>query len=184
MFDPVGGPADSLLGFVNAINLKRIGVSSKLMTYAKISKPEVVEIGENCRICDFTFIYGGGGVHIGDYVDFQPTCVIWGGGSVYIGNRVSVGVGTVILTGTYTYKEGLKMVDGLSDGETKAIYGHVEIKDDVYIGAHCTVMSNITIGEGAIIGANSLVTKDIEPWTVVVGSPCREIAVRPQVKQA
>ena len=42
-------------------------------------------------------------------------------------------------------------------------------------------IQNVTIGEGAIIGSNSLVLKDIEPWSVNVGSPCKKVGERPKV---
>jgi len=45
-------------------------------------------------------------------------------------------------------------------------------------GAHCVVMPGITLGEGSVIGANSVITKDTEPWTVYVGSPARPIKSR------
>jgi galactoside O-acetyltransferase len=43
------------------------------------------------------------------------------------------------------------------------------------------VHPNVRIGEGAIIGSNSLVLKDVEPWSINVGSPCRKIGERPKV---
>lgn len=49
--------------------------------------------------------------------------------------------------------------------------GEVMIKKNVWIGDKVTVLPGVTIGEGAIIGANSVVTKDVEPYTIVAGSP-------------
>ena len=40
---------------------------------------------------------------------------------------------------------------------------------------------NVTIGEGAIISSNSLVLKDVEPWSINIGSPCRQIGARPRL---
>ena len=160
--------------------LKRCGVGARIYPLAKIAFPHVVELDDSCRIRDFVFIFGGTGVRIGKYTDMQPHSVIWGGGEVWIGDRVSVGPGTVLLTGVYSYKEGLKMVDGLGEGTTNALYGKLTIGDDVYIGANCTLMPNVKVGVGAVIGAGSFVNRDIEPWTINVGSPARKIGVRPK----
>ncbi|MBC7864465.1 MAG: hypothetical protein IAF38_15935, partial [Bacteroidia bacterium] len=57
------------------------------------------------------------------------------------------------------------------------------VESDVYIGVNCTIMPNITIGEGAVIGGGSFVNKDIEPWSINVGSPAKKIGVRPKLKE-
>ena len=103
-----------------------------------------------------------------------------GGGNLVVGDRVSLGPGSVLLTAVYAHMEGLKMVDGLGEGSAKPLYGKLEIRDDVYIGANCTLMPDIIIGEGAVIGAGSFVDKDVEPWGIYVGSPARKIGVRPK----
>jgi len=158
--------------------LKRCGEGVRIYPLAKLCKPEVIELSNNCRIRDFAFIWGGQGVIVGDYSDVQPHVVVWGGGDLKIGNYVSVGVGTIILTATYDYNAS-KMVDGLPD-ETNTLFGTVIIEDNCYIGAHCTIMPNVKIGEGCVIGANSLVLKDTEPFGIYVGSPCRKIGERPK----
>ncbi len=62
-------------------------------------------------------------------------------------------------------------MDVISKGDT--IIGH-----DVWIGNSATIMQGVKIGDGAIIGTNSLVTKDVEPYTVVGGNPAKEIRKR------
>jgi galactoside O-acetyltransferase len=73
------------------------------------------------------------------------------------------------------------MVGFLPEGQTKAILGKLVIENDVYLGANCTVMPNLTIGEGAVVGANSFVNKDVEPWSINAGSPCKKIGERPRI---
>ena len=53
--------------------------------------------------------------------------------------------------------------------------GGVKIKDDVWIGAGAIILSGVTIGECSVIGAGAVVTKDVEPYTVVAGVPARKI---------
>ena len=159
--------------------LKFCGKDVRIMPLAKIAKPEAVELDDFCRIRDFVFIYAGDGVRIGKYTDMQPHVVVWGGGELVIEDYVSVGPGSVLLTAVYSHKEGLRMVDGVPNH--KALYGKLTICSDVYIGANSTLMPNIIIGEGAIIGAHSFVNKDVEPWAIMVGSPAKKIGERPKV---
>jgi len=161
--------------------LKKCGVGVKINPLSKMVKPEVIELDDYCRICDFVFIWGGLGVRVGKYTDIQPHVTIWGGGEIVIGDYVSVAVGTVLLTAVYSHKEGLRMVDHLPEGQTKTLFGKLVIKNDAYIGANCTIMPDVTIGEGAIIGAGSFVNKNVEPWSINVGSPCKKIGERPKV---
>lgn len=171
-------PGYEFMGDLVRNKLKRCDDGVKIYPLAKLCKPEVIELKNFCRIRDFSFIWGGQGVVIGEYSDIQPHVVVWGGGDLKIGDYVSVGVGTVILTATYDYRAP-KMVDGLPN-ETKTLFGTVIIEDNCYIGAHCTIMPNVKIAEGSVIGANSLVLKDTEPFGIYVGSPCKKIGNRPK----
>ncbi len=159
--------------------LKFCGEGVKIYPLAKIAFPHVVELGNNCKIRDFAFIFAGEGVKIGEYTDIQPHTVIWGGGLTIIGDRVSTGPGTVFLSATYSHAPGLKMVDGLPGGQTAILGGKLVVGNDVYIGARCVIMP-VTIGEGAVIGAGSMVNKDCEPWGIYVGSPARKVGERPR----
>lgn len=57
----------------------------------------------------------------------------------------------------------------------EARFGEVKIKRGAYIGVHSIILPGVTIGEGAIVGAGSVVTKDVPPLTVVAGNPARVI---------
>jgi galactoside O-acetyltransferase len=52
------------------------------------------------------------------------------------------------------------------------------IDDDVWIGANCTITKGVRFGKGCIVGANSLVTKDVEPYSIVGGVPAKVIGTR------
>jgi acetyltransferase-like isoleucine patch superfamily enzyme len=57
-------------------------------------------------------------------------------------------------------------------------YDSVEVGNDVWIGINAFVKGGIKIGDGAIIGAHAVVTKDVEPFTIVAGNPARIIGKR------
>jgi len=56
--------------------------------------------------------------------------------------------------------------------------GKIVIEDDVWIGAGSIILTGITIGEGSIIGAGSIVTKSIQPYSIVAGNPAKVIRMR------
>lgn len=58
------------------------------------------------------------------------------------------------------------------------MYGRVTIEDDVWIGGNVTILQGITIHEGAVIGAGSVVVKDVPPFTINVGNPARVVKDR------
>jgi len=157
--------------------LRSCGEGVKIYPLAKIAFPHVVDLGNHCKVRDFAFIFAGKGVQIGEYTDIQPHTIIWGGGKTVIGCRVSTGPGTVFLSATYSHASGLKMVDGMEDGQTEVLGGNLIIGDDVYIGARCVIMP-VTIGEGVVIGAGSMVNRDCEPWGIYVGNPARKVGER------
>ena len=80
---------------------------------------------------------------------------------------------------TSTYKlDGLYSIEHLPDTCRATKYGDITIMDDAYIGANCTIMPGVNIGEGAVVGANALVNKNLDPWGVYVGTPCKKIGER------
>lgn len=161
--------------------LKKVGNDVKIYPLAKIVRPEVVEIGDYSMIDDFTFINGGKGVRIGRYVHIASFVSIIGGGELIVGDYAVIATGARILTGTDTYYGGKRMSTALPLEQRNVVRGKVVIEKDAFIGANTIIHPNVRIGEGAIIGSNSLVLKDVEPWSVNVGSPCRKIGKRPKV---
>lgn len=87
---------------------------------------------------------------------------------VFIGNNVAITAGTTILT-HYLGPE--------SKGR-KFRVGEVHIEDDVFIGVNTIICNSVTIGEGAIVGAGSVVTKDIPPYQCWAGNPAHYIKDR------
>lgn len=113
-------------------------------------------------------IKGKESVHIGNDVVINAFVHIWGHGGVFIGDRVLIAAHCSITSLTHDYN--------LSNFyNAPAIRLKVNIEDDVWIGSNSIIMPGVTIKKGAIVGAGSVVTKDVEANTIVVGNPAREI---------
>lgn len=166
--------------------LKKCGQNVTIYPMAKIIKPEQIEIGDFTEIDDFVFINGGQGITIGRYNHISWFISIIGGGKLATGDYVSLGAGVRIVTGTDHYKGG-KRISPLVPFEHRAVYRcNIVLEKDVFIGSNVVIQPGIanpeiTIGEGAIVGSNGLVTKSIEPWSINIGSPCRKVGERPKV---
>ena len=161
---------------------KKVGLNVKIYEYTKIVKPEVIEIGDYSEIDDFTFIYGGKGIKIGRYVHISRFVSIIGGGELYLGDYSVLADGARILTGTDTHHNGSRMSTCLPLEQRNLKVSFIRIEKDAFIGTNSIVHPGITIGEGAIIGSNSLVLKDVIPWTINVGSPSKVIGKRQKIK--
>lgn len=105
-------------------------------------------------------------LEIGDDTTIGTFVHMWCLGGISIGNRVMIGSHTAItsLTHDYTQKD-MRFAP--------VVRKPVVIEDDVWIGTHCVVMPGVTIGQGAVIGANSVVTKDVEPYAIAYGNPAK-----------
>jgi acetyltransferase-like isoleucine patch superfamily enzyme len=83
---------------------------------------------------------------------------------IYIGNNVRVGPNTIIRSGNWNY------ISFVGDNT-----GNIHIGNNVRIVANSVILKDVSIGEGSVIGADSIVTRDIPPNVVAVGNPCRPI---------
>lgn len=137
--------------------------------YAKIMH----RIGQNVFLFKPFYCTSPEGIAIGDEVCISSNCRIGGEGGLTIGNFVMVGPNTVILTSNHGFER--TDIPMMRQSITAA---PVVIQDDVWIGANVVVLPGVTIGQGAIIGAFSLVAKDVEPYAVMAGAPARVLKHR------
>lgn len=112
-------------------------------------------------------------IRLGNDVDLAWGVLITTGGGVEIGDRTLVGYRTQILSANHIIPANRGRVFGAGH-----IYKKVIIGQDVWIGANCVVLAGVNVGEGAVIAAGSVVTKDVEPFTMVGGAPAKLIKER------
>jgi len=126
-----------------------------------------------------TFAHGGA-ISIGEYCYVGEATRIWSARSIRIGNRVLIAHNVTILDnlthpiGARARHEHFKHI--ITEGHPDRIdLGEraVDIGDDVWIGCMSIVLRGVSLGRGAIVGAGSVVTEDVPPWTIVAGNPAR-----------
>ena len=123
--------------------------------------------------CMFT-VFPNAVVRIGDNVGISGSTLRCSE-SITIGNNTTIGSGCLIVD---TDGHPLRAEERTkSDYFCNTVNRPIVIGDDVFIGARCIVMKGVTIGNGAIVGAGSVVTKDVPPNTVVAGNPARVVKV-------
>ena len=127
--------------------------------------------------------------YIGDYTYGKPEILEWGEGKkLYIGKFCSIAAGVKIFLGgnhrtdwITTYPFNIINEDFSNASEIlghPASKGDVHIGNDVWLGQGSVIMSGITIGDGAVVGAFSVVSKDVDPYSIVAGNPMKVIKKR------
>jgi acetyltransferase-like isoleucine patch superfamily enzyme len=149
-----------------------------------LRKPEAIEIGAHTHVRGqlLTF-WNGGKITIGRWCYVGEGTRIWSQSSISIGDYVLIAhLVDIHDTNSHPIEWQERRLDTeaiLSGGyrtPTQTVSAPVTIEDDAWIGFKATVLKGVRIGRGAIVSAGAVVTKDVEPWTVVAGNPAKTIA--------
>lgn len=128
--------------------------------------------GKQINVEKGAFFGRGSEIEIGDYSGIGKNAVLQG--VIAIGNYVMMGPDVMIYTRNHAFEDLKKPMMFQGERDVKKVI----IKDDVWIGARSILLPGVEVGEGAIIGAGSVVTKSIEPYSIVGGNPARVIGTR------
>ena len=133
-----------------------IGQGTKVWQFVVVLKG--AKIGKECNICAQTLIEGD--VVIGDRVTVKSGVQIWDGS--VIGNDVFIGPNATFSNDLYPRSRQYPIQ-----------FNGITIHDGASIGANATLLPGVTIGEKAMVGAGTVVTKDVPERAVVLGNPAR-----------
>lgn len=150
-------------------------------TYVAIS--EDVKLGENVRLAKFINLYGccvGANTKIGAFVEIQKNATI--GKNCKISSHSFICEGVVIEDNVFI-GHNVTFINDLYPRSTTSA-GQLQTEEDwkvektlvkkgASIGSSTTLLCGVTVGENAIVGAGSVVTKDVPPFSVVAGNPAR-----------
>lgn len=129
-----------------------------LLTYVEGG---LLKIGKNCRIGSNTHIIALDKIELGDNVTISWDCNII--------DNISHPINP------YERRKHLSRLTFSQVSLDLLKAKPIKICDDAWIGCNCVILKGVTIGEAAIVGAGSVVTHDVEPWTIVAGNPAKVI---------
>lgn len=152
-----------------------------------VNSKNPIKIGNNCMInCDFIFESEKGEIEIGDRTFINGGTSLISRSKIKIGDDVTIAWGCTLYDHNShsldwqerqkdleqqlnDYNNGLDFIKNKNWETVKS--RPITIEDKVWIGFDCTILNGVTIGEGAIVGAKSVVRENVEPYTIVAGNP-------------
>jgi acetyltransferase-like isoleucine patch superfamily enzyme len=135
-------------------------------------KMQANHVGKNLNVGKYVVIRRTPDIWVGDNVSIGDHCFLDGRGGIAMHDNVAISPGVRIVSYDHRFEKGkLVREQGLE-------YGAVCIGNDVWIGANAVILKGVRINDGAIIGAGSVVNRDVPADTVVAGVPAKKIRMR------
>jgi len=158
------------------LGLKSYGENVLISRFARFYSPDQISIGNNVRIDDFCILSGdidiGSNIHISSYV------VLYGSKGIVLENYTGISPRSTLFSAMDDFS-GDYLIGPIHPKEfTNVKGGEIILRQYSQIGAHCVVFPDVTIGEGTVVGACSLVTKSLSDWGVFVGLPAKWMKMR------
>ena len=153
------------------------GVDVRISKSAEISKPNLVTIGNHVSI-DMG-VYISTRTYIGDYVHIAPYVCIIGGedAKLVMEDFTNIGAGSKLVVRGDDFTRG--MINPIVPIEYRFLVGEkIHMHRFSLIGVNSVVLQDVEMAEGSVLGANSILTKSTEPWTIYVGSPAKPLKMR------
>ncbi len=146
----------------------RVVIDDYCLLDARGAGPEGLVIGDDTLIHRGTTIQAKAGpIRIGAETNVGAGSVVVSFAGTYIGDRVGIGGGAYISGGAF----GVNKEAGSQRDQQKYTKGPVRLDDRVWLGMRAIVLDGVHVGEGCIVGAASVVTSDLPPYTVAAGIP-------------
>jgi acetyltransferase-like isoleucine patch superfamily enzyme len=153
----------------------QIGPKSRIGAGIRVDRPWCVRMGARTDIEHNVFLKcvdDDASVTLGDFV------FIGAGSEIDIAHRVTIGAHTLLAPGVFITDHTHNAARGILLQDQGIRSAPVVIGDDVWLGTKAVVLSGVTIGDGAIVGAGAVVTKDVPAHAIVAGVPARVIGER------
>jgi acetyltransferase-like isoleucine patch superfamily enzyme len=155
-----------------------IGESAVL--HAGAGRDEHIQIGQRCRIAaGARILTWGGRITLGDECTVNAGTVLYGTGGISVGRHVRIAALTTIVASQHIFED--TEVPIARQGFTA---NGIVIEDDVWIGAGVCILDGVRVGAGSVIGAGAVVTRDVEPNTIVGGVPAVVLRRRPAAAES
>ncbi len=154
----------------------RIGLRAKCNNFT--GNPSQIFIGKKCDINGTLSVQAEGCIKIGDYTTIRYDSLIGAVDRIEIGNHVIISNNVRIYDNNNHPTDPQKRIEMCEAGfDSEMWQWHysehrpVVIEDNVWIGEKAVILKGVKIGKGAVVGCNSVVTHDVDPYTIVAGNP-------------
>ena len=159
------------------LSFKTLGKNLFSDVYIYIPFAKKISVGDNCRLnrfcslvaCEKSSIKIGNNVSINQMVNINAA----NGGEITIGDNVLIGSNVVLRAADHNINDTSNNIN--SSGH---IAGKINIHKNVWIASNCVILKNVTIEEGSVIGAGTVVTSDIKKNSVVIGNEAKVLRTR------
>lgn len=170
-----------IISIPKIIILKLVGVrvgllsGARIFSFPKVNRGSLMSFKDNVTIGRLVRLQGR--ITLGSHVFVNEFCSLNAGidDEIVIGDYTSLAPDCYLITGDHDINKN-NLINAVGDQGGKR--GSIIIGKNCWLGAKTIVLKNVTIGDGAVIGAGSVVTGDIPPFAVAVGNPARVIKYR------
>lgn len=142
----------------------------KTFEYTKIIGIEHIEFGTSIIIDDYVLIYAKKRMKIGSYVHIACFTSITGGEEFVMEDFSGISQGCRILTGTEDFKDWGFGNPTIEERYRNVTRTPIRMGKFSLVGANSVILPGVTIGEGAVVGAGSVISKDLDPWGIYVAN--------------
>ncbi|MCU6498872.1 acyltransferase [Rugamonas sp. A1-17] len=164
---------------VAALGLAQVGRDVRISRLASLHNAANIRIGDHSRIDDFCVLSAGvGGIEIGRNVHVAVYSCLIGKGPITLDDFANISSRVAIYSSNDDYSGAWMTGPTLPPEFTNISAGPVRIGRHAIIGSGCVVLPRVTVGEGAALGALSLVNRDCDSFGVYVGVPARKVKER------
>ncbi|MCP2230213.1 acyltransferase [Erwinia aphidicola] len=172
-------------GYYSGAQLREIGFKSagenvRVAKNCTIVGPGNISLGDNVRIDGFTTIIapGEGYLTLGSYVHIGSHCTLLASAGIVMRDFSCLSHGVRLYTKSDDYSGEFMTNPMVPSHLTNVTSAPIVIGRHAIVGSQASIMPGCFLADGSAIGANSLVTKDCEEWTIYAGSPARKIKER------
>lgn len=158
------------------LGLKSFGSNVKISRFARFYGSENISIGDNVRIDDFCILSGH--ITIGSHIHISAYCALYGAEGIVMEDYTGISPRSTLFSAMDDFSGDYLIGPIHPSSMVNVTGGQIIMRKYSQIGTNCVVFPNVEIAEGAVVGAMSLVTKSLEPWTINLGVPTKVIKKR------
>ena len=126
------------------------------------------KIGRHCAVRSSAKIWLPWNLEMGEWVAISEDCDVYNADKISIGDRTTISKGVFLCGASHD----------ISSPIMELVHAPIYIGNDAWIAARAIVLPGLVVGDGAVVAAGAVVTKDVAPWTVVGGNPAKVITTR------